>query len=184
MRVSGIIHLLYKALRELPVCVQSEAAVRVCSQGAVHIRTAGRRKCHLHQSVPHGEVKCHAHFQNRTPSIQCAAGPPSFCTQPVAAVSCMRSGAVQIRTVVVRKCHLHQSSPNGGVNCHAHFRNHTPSIQGAAQPPSLCTQPVAAAQCTWSGTVHIRTAGVRNFRLFQSGPHGGVKCHARFRNHM
>ena len=79
--VFGIVHLVYKALRDLQfvysLCTQPMAAVRHPTWGN---HTAGVQKCCSHQIVPHGLVNCRERLQHHTPSVQGAMGPPSLCT--------------------------------------------------------------------------------------------------------
>ena len=79
--VVGTVHLLYEALRDLPVCVYSLWCLYgVVCQTVVQIHTTSVRQCRLCQSASLGAVCCHAHFLNRTPGVQGNTGPPSFST--------------------------------------------------------------------------------------------------------
>ena len=83
--------LLYEALWDLQVwyslCTHSLWQLYgVRLRGAVQIRTAGVRKCHLLQIVLHGMVNWRERSQSCTPAVQGATGPPSLIqfvyTQP------------------------------------------------------------------------------------------------------
>ena len=73
----GVVHLVYKALRDLPVWYKAFGrCVRL--GGAVQIRTAGAGKCSSLQIVRHGPMKCHERSRSRTPGVQGATGSPSL----------------------------------------------------------------------------------------------------------
>ena len=81
MRVFKILYLLYEAPWNLIVCVQSVwHPYGNVHQGAVQSRTAGVRKCRLHQSTSLGVLYCYAHSRNRTTIVRGTTGPPSLCT--------------------------------------------------------------------------------------------------------
>ena len=92
MWVFWILHLVYKAVRDLPGYVHSRWHLfGARDPGAVQNCTAGVRKCRLHQSAPHGLVNWHVSCSNRTPSVRGAMGPPRLCTQPLLPVRSPRS---------------------------------------------------------------------------------------------
>ena len=64
MYVHRIVHLVYEALQDLPVCVSIVWHLYdVRGQGSWHIRT-DVLYCHSQRSVPHRAVNCHACSQN------------------------------------------------------------------------------------------------------------------------
>ena len=88
MHVLGILHLLYEAPRDLPICVP-----RLCgkpygkiSQHAIQIPSVFVAKCHLHQSFELSLVYCHVYSGNCTPTVWGAKGSPNLvqrlCWQP------------------------------------------------------------------------------------------------------
>ena len=86
----GIVHLLYKALRDCPACVQNlwhtmctEPMDEVVGE-AVLIRTAGVQKYRLRMSAPHMLVTWLVHFRDRPPKVKGATGLPRMCTEPMA----------------------------------------------------------------------------------------------------
>ena len=79
MCVFGIVHLVYKVLRDLPDwCTQLVAPVQGPSPGNVQSRAAGVQRSRLCQCASHGLVNWHVRFRNRTFSVQGAMGPPRF----------------------------------------------------------------------------------------------------------
>ena len=79
------------------VYTQPTTAIRDRVDEVVHIRTAGIRKCHSLQIVPHSMVTCHLGSISCTPGVQGATGPPSLVqfvyTQPTTAVRRPTSGS-------------------------------------------------------------------------------------------
>ena len=123
------------------LCTRPTAAVRCPT---LRNRTAGVRKYSLRQSAPLGMVYCHARFQNRTPIVRGATGPPSLCTQTVAIVRPRTSGnytdphSGSMKMLFSSELVLLL----GGVLPIA-FLNRTTTVRGTMVPPSLCKQPVA-----------------------------------------
>ena len=135
MHVFGILHLLYEAPRDLPICVQGlhRHPYGNAGQQPVQINTVVVPKCCLLQSCPFEVVYCYAHYLNCTPTVQGLHG------HPYVNVS---QQAVQIPTVVVPKCSLRQSAPLCLVYCHARCHHRTTTVQDTTGAPNLCTKVV------------------------------------------
>ena len=72
MHIIGIVHLLYEAPQDLPICVQrlrGHLHENVSLQ-SVQIPTAVVPKFRLCQSSPLRVVYCYAHFRNCTPTVR------------------------------------------------------------------------------------------------------------------
>ena len=181
MRIIGIVHLLYKAPWDRPICVQrlcghpygnvNQQAVQILLrlyQNAVCIRVVRLGSCTAIRII--GIVHLPYEMPQHLP----------ICVQrlhkhPYGNVS---QQAVQNPSAVIPKCLLHQSSPLLVMYCHAHFRNCAPTVRSATGSPNLYTKAVRApiqqlklASCTdsYSGCTKMRfTSGC--YALFASLP--------------
>ena len=129
--------------------------------------------------------------RSHTPGIQCITGPPMKVyfgyTHPKCTVRVLLLGTVQIRTAGVRKFRSLQISAYGVVNCRERSRCRTPDVKCATVPPRwvsfVYTQPKCTVRVLLWGTVRIRAAGVRKYRLLHITVHGVVNCRERSRWH-
>ena len=96
MCVFGIIHLVYKALRDLlDLFTQLVALLQCTGPRAVQSRTAGVRKCCLRQSASNGLVNWRVAFRNIHLVDNALRDLPGLCTQLMALLRCTGPGAVQ-----------------------------------------------------------------------------------------
>ena len=151
MSVLRVVHQVYMALRQLPVCVQAVHAAYIFIwqvQGdrlgaVVPMRTPGVRQFRSCQMTHSVRLNCHERFGSRTPSVYGDMGPPCLCTGCVRSlwrVQVDRLGAVvPFRTPGVRQFRSSQMTHSVRLNCQEHFGSRTPSVYGATEPPGLCT---------------------------------------------
>ena len=90
--------------------------------------------------------------------------------------------AVLIGTAGVRKYHLRISAPHMLVKWLVHFRDRTPSVQGATGLPRICTERTADATRPPLVTCIYPYSGIQKCRLCISAPYTFVKSLVHFWN--
>ena len=85
MCVDGIVHLVYEAPWDLPICVQGLRGHPYgnVSQQASQMRIAVVLKYRLCQSSPLGVVYSNMHYRNCIPIVRGSTGSPKLCTKAV-----------------------------------------------------------------------------------------------------
>ena len=127
------------------LCTQLVAPVQYVHHGGVRVCTAGVHKYCSHKSDLVSEEYRHASFRNPTPTMLGTNESPYLCTKAVwAPVRQRRSASCTDRYSGCTKIPFESDFSPWVVYYHVHFRNCTPTEQGATAPPSSCTRLLAS----------------------------------------